>query len=36
MTELQNDGMTDRTKTICHPIYDLGGIKKIHPGMHNL
>ena len=28
MTELQNDRMTDRTKTICPPIFDLGGIKK--------
>ena len=27
MTELQNDRMTDRTKTICPPIFDLGGIK---------
>ena len=26
MTELQNDRMTDRTKTICPPIFDLGGI----------
>ena len=26
-TELQNDRMTDRTKTICPPIFDLGGIK---------
>ena len=25
--ELQNDRMTDRTKTICPPIFDLGGIK---------
>ena len=32
MTELQNDRMTDRTKTLCLPIFDLGGIKmkKIH------
>ena len=30
MTELQNDRMTDRTKTICPPIFDLGGIKIIH------
>ena len=29
MTELQNDRMTDRTKTICPPIFDLGGIKRI-------
>ena len=29
MTELQNDRMTDRTKTICPPIFDLGGIKTI-------
>ena len=28
MTELQNDRMTDRTKTICPPIFDLGGIKR--------
>ena len=28
MTELQNYRMTDRTKTICPPIFDLGGIKK--------
>ena len=28
MTELKNDRMTDRTKTICPPIFDLGGIKK--------
>ena len=28
MTEWQNDRMTDRTKTICPPIFDLGGIKK--------
>ena len=27
MTELQNYRMTDRTKTICPPIFDLGGIK---------
>ena len=27
MTELQNDRMTDRTKTICPSIFDLGGIK---------
>ena len=27
-TELQNDRMTERTKTICPPIFDLGGIKK--------
>ena len=27
MPELQNDRMTDRTKTICPPIFDLGGIK---------
>ena len=27
MTELQNDRMTDRTKTIFPPIFDLGGIK---------
>ena len=26
MTELQIDRMTDRTKTICPPIFDLGGI----------
>ena len=25
----QNDWMTDRTKTICPPIFDLGGIKNI-------
>ena len=25
--EWQNDRMTDRTKTICPPIFDLGGIK---------
>ena len=30
MTELQNDRMTDRTKTICPPIFDLGGIKIIN------
>ena len=29
MTELQNDRMTDRTKTICPPIFDLGGIIKL-------
>ena len=28
MTEWQNDRMTDRTKTICPPIFDLGGIKR--------
>ena len=27
MRKLQNDRMTDRTKTICPPIFDLGGIK---------
>ena len=27
MTELQNDKMTDRIKTICPPIFDLRGIK---------
>ena len=27
MTELQNDRMTDSKKTICPPIFDLGGIK---------
>ena len=27
MTKLQNDRMTDRTKTICRPIFDLGDIK---------
>ena len=27
MTELQTDRMTDRTKKICPPIFDLGGIK---------
>ena len=27
MTEWRNDRMTDRTKTICPPIFDLGGIK---------
>ena len=26
-TELQNYGMTNRTKTICPMIFDLGGIK---------
>ena len=26
-TESQNDRMTDRTKTICPPIFNLGGIK---------
>ena len=30
MTELQNDRMTDRAKTICPPIFDLGGIKIIN------
>ena len=29
MTELQNDRMTVRTKTICPPIFDLGGIKNL-------
>ena len=29
MTELQNDRMTDRTKTICPPIFDLRGIKSL-------
>ena len=29
ITEWQNDRMTDRTKTICPPIFDLGGIKNI-------
>ena len=29
MTELQNYRMTDRTKTICPPIFDLGGIKNL-------
>ena len=29
ITERQNDRMTDRTKTICPPIFDLGGIKII-------
>ena len=29
MTEWQNDRMTDRTKTICPPIFDLGGIKML-------
>ena len=28
MTELHNDRMTDRTKTICPQIFDLGGIKR--------
>ena len=31
MTELQNDRMTDRTKTICPAIFDLGGIKIMVP-----
>ena len=30
MTELQNDRMTDRTKTICPPIFGLGGITRIN------
>ena len=30
MTELQNDRMTNRTKTIFSPIFDLGGKKKTH------
>ena len=29
MTELQNDRMTDRIKTICPPIFDLGGKIKL-------
>ena len=28
MTESHNDRMTDRTKTICPAIFDLGGIKR--------
>ena len=31
ITELKNNRMTDRTKTIYPPIFDLGGIK-IHGG----
>ena len=27
--EWQHDGMTDTTKTMCPPIFDLGGIKNI-------
>ena len=34
MTELQNDRMTDRTKTICPPIFDLGGIKRLIYTVH--
>jgi hypothetical protein len=30
MTERQNDRMTDRTKTICPQIFDVGGIKMIN------
>ena len=28
MTELQNERMTDMTKTICPPIFDLRGINR--------
>ena len=34
MTELQNDRMIDRTKTICPPNFDLRGIK-IHRSVYN-
>ena len=34
-TEWQNDRMTDRTKTICPPIFDLGGIKTVIKGKNN-
>ena len=27
----KNDRMTDRTKTICPPIFDLGDIKSVKP-----
>ena len=38
MTELQNDRMTDRTKTICPPVFDLGGIitKETHSFIYKI